>query len=272
MKAHEMKKFDPNSVCIFIHGGPGFNSFAEERILGPRFQEHGQKAIFWNEPHASQTQYQDWRDSIEAVVRQAENCPVHIISHSFSIYPLMDLLVSQKITCEKLSLIAPAFDLNQAYRNVLKIAIQDFQKNESPRADELKKLLSESAHLYDPAMRAGFGVAAHDPELFFHYWTNVDARAEFFDEWMKRGVQIDPSYVDRVLSGISGRNALPAGSVLLDLPVKVAYGKNDPLIQVQSQPDPAIYFKSFQKKTFAESAHFPHLEEPDLFLSWVLET
>ena len=35
---------------VFLHGGPGFNSFAEQAILGPIFHSYGREIVFWNEP------------------------------------------------------------------------------------------------------------------------------------------------------------------------------------------------------------------------------
>ena len=35
---------------VFLHGGPGFNSFAEQAILRPLIVSAGHDIVCWNEP------------------------------------------------------------------------------------------------------------------------------------------------------------------------------------------------------------------------------
>src|SRR5262245_376586 len=106
---------------VFLHGGPGFNSFAEQAMLGWLFQVAGQTIVFWNEPSRlrpegepfeAERAFERWLASAErSVLSAAESGPVHVITHSASVHAGLEISRRHPSRVASLVLVAPAADL-----------------------------------------------------------------------------------------------------------------------------------------------------------------
>ncbi|MEO5970200.1 MAG: alpha/beta fold hydrolase, partial [Bdellovibrionia bacterium] len=128
---------------LFIHGGPGLNSFAEKTILGSLFSDRNVSITFWNEPSKFRpTVLLDSTDSEKTpkaafsrllesaektLVELAQSGPVKLIGHSFGCNTATILAARNPNLVAELNLIAPAFDQLEAHRNIMRIAIEDFK-------------------------------------------------------------------------------------------------------------------------------------------------
>jgi len=71
------------------------------------------------------------------------------------------------------------------------LAEGDLRETQPETAAKLRDLIGKTRELYDEPMREGLELAATDPLLFTHYWTNKDRMQEFFSVWAKRGATLD---------------------------------------------------------------------------------
>jgi pimeloyl-ACP methyl ester carboxylesterase len=255
-------------TIIFLHGGPGFNSRAEETVLGARFSRNSQKAIFWNEPWEKTPSFSSQLSSIQSCVENeaVKTGPVHLIAHSFATHATLRIANHSPELISEMTLVTPTPDLNGVYRAVISIAISDFEKTDAKIHEELKSLLMESQSFFDSAMIKAFELVANDPMLFLNYFNNRSALDAFLDIWTKEKLRPNADSFFPVLNEIK---SLPALEPLrFSIPVKMVFGRHDRVCRVAEQaPAMKRLVPHAELIEFEMSAHFPHLEEVERFFT-----
>jgi pimeloyl-ACP methyl ester carboxylesterase len=122
-------------TLVFLHGGPGFNSFAEQVMLGPLFRAACHEIVFWHEPSKNRPQgdafdeadaFECWLASAErCVVTAARSAPVHLIAHSMGMHAAAEIVRRHPGCVTSLVIIAPAADAFITFKNVLRLAYED---------------------------------------------------------------------------------------------------------------------------------------------------
>jgi len=267
---------------LFLHGGPGLNSSPEKKLLTPGFSKRELHVHYWNEPsllrphegpYLKDHPYTGWIRSAEKMLLAIaeETGPVHMIGHSFAVNPIMDLLSKHSNLVSKISLIAPGFDLHTCHRNIVQIAIKDYEEDTSIVADELRKLLTQTRYMFDPPMTEALKLALQDPKLLKHYWSRPEQMIASLETMQSSEMQPDFPAFFEVLTEMSVR--IRAGIHYpknLKIPVQVAFGSADPVV-LRNAEEPTVLdiFPTAEIKIFENCSHYLHLDEPEKFIEWV---
>lgn len=257
---------------LFLPGGPGLSSFPDKVILDKKWREHSFISTFWNEPSSQRPE--DGKFSIENSfdrwLESAGNClrglggPVIVVGSSFGALGLEYLWPTHQQFIKKVVLVAPVFNLDLIHHRMIDIALNDFQRSGDPLYKDLMEIKTRGHRFYDLSQEAAMGIVFQAPQLFGHYWHNKIA----LEQWTQ-GLQLPGHGVDFisqkwVLKDLA-KHHLPKHK--MNCPVRVVLGIHDPV----NRKDEVVEY--YQQKTsdfklyeFKKSAHFPHLEEPDLFI------
>ena len=168
---------------IFVPGGPGFSSRAEEAVLGPLLEPRGVQTTFWREP---------WRDAGDVPVSwstyvgglvqalgKASAAELTIIAHSFAIHPVTAALQQTGRSDCRLVLVAPVLDLAGGHHAIIRLAATDLARDQPDIAERMLRVAASSRSFFDTPMQEALGLAATDPVLFSRYWVDPNAFASF---------------------------------------------------------------------------------------------
>lgn len=256
------------SPIVFLHGGPGFNSRAEEAVLGLPINQKGCKAIFWNEPLVP-------NPSFSSSLADVQNCladavkrfgPVHLVAHSFALQWALRMANERPEWIAKMTLISPVTNLNSLYRNVMAIALADLEKTDVESANALRANLANSKTFFDHPMQDGFRQVEKDQALLMNYFFDQSALAKFVEVWVKNGLKPNAELFFGVLSELKNMPALePMRSAIS---TQIIWGKHDRVSKRESQfPQAKKLIPHANLIEFENSAHYPHLEEVERFIS-----
>jgi proline iminopeptidase len=268
---------------LFLHGGPGLNSYAESELLGPALQARNRRAEFWNEPSRRQgygpafRTERAFRNQVESVCQEIDRLSlesggrkVDVIAHSFACNVIWDALETASAKVGRLILVTPGLSANALFRRIMKLAAADFKSPRPEASRHLEELSTKSQSFNDSAMQEGLLLAGEDAALFTHYWKNKPQMEAFFGVWGRRGASLDVESFQCVLADFAAhlpeRDRLARAYPTLD--VSVVFGAHDPI--VSEQEELGLLNRAFpQAKVtrFESSGHFPHLEELSNFVA-----
>ncbi len=265
--------------ALFLHGGPGFNSCAESRILGPILTRAGLETAFWNEPSSLRAEgeafrqdgaYREWVMSAQRALDRAAipGVPVVLMAHSFAIHAALELADRQAERLVGLVALAPSLDLNAVYRAVLSLARADFARNEDHRADLIEQCLRDSTTLFDACMVEGLAIAAQSHTLFDHYWTCRQSQRATAEARNIPEAQFDGESFFAVLSDYARTTASRRSPPSVDVPILAVFGEDDP-ISPEGLHAPLLRSRAtdVRSRTFAGASHYVHLEKPSEWIA-----
>lgn len=266
---------------VFLHGGPGFNSLAEQAILGPIFHSLGHEATFWNEPSrlriggdpfVADGAFERWYASAErSVLNAAGSGSVHVLAHSFTVHAAMEIARRHKAALSSLTLVAPAADPFKTYRRVLELAHEDLAATKPDVAAAIAESLERTRGVMDAAMHAGMLNVLQDVRLFTHYWADPGQMAAAMAASHGSEGQFDVDSFFAVLSDFAAcGHDLPSGD-RVTVPTLVLFGALDPITPIGEQraavetavPDARV-------ETIDGCSHYLHLDRPQFFLERVV--
>jgi pimeloyl-ACP methyl ester carboxylesterase len=263
---------------VFLHGGPGFNSFAEQAILGPLIDARGHEMVFWNEPSRLRPQgdpfeatgaFAHWLHSAEqCVLRAASSGPVYLIAHSCSVTAALEIARRHARSLAGLVLVAPGLDMFAAYCNVLRLGREDLADTLPEVASSLGECLSRTRRVIDDALREGLLLVLRDERLFGHYWADADQFRASMAAMARPDAQFDLDSFFGVLTDCGERG----GSLLSTAPVTtstlVLFGVLDRITTVADQrPVVEAAVPHADIRVLDGCSHYLHLDRPDEFVS-----
>ncbi|HLE12420.1 MAG: hypothetical protein A2504_01420 [Bdellovibrionales bacterium RIFOXYD12_FULL_39_22] len=244
---------------VYLHGGPGRNSNAEEQLLKNKISSalnlDQSNIFFWHEPsvnrgykHSSLSPYEAWFDSAKNSITHKNTI---LIAHSFAAIAALSLCQELSSSIKKLILIAPAIDIFHVDKMIFSLVANI--KN----SDFLKNARSDFFNL------DAFLQVADYPHLERHYWANKLAMEQY---WSINSSS--PQWQFDVTSFIGVRQTLnvqlPSN---INTPTMAIYGAHDEVVNFHHQNNLIKKIASNYKSViFANSAHFPSLEESDHFI------
>ncbi len=276
-----------SNAIFFVHGGPGLNSYAEKGVLGPLFESAGVKTYFWNEPSLLRQDgdgfkedgaYLNWVESLQKHLiqfYQERSQPIHLFAHSFAATACLSLV--QKLAQKhpqlfaSLTFIAPAFNLEETYKNILRLAVLDFKETNPYKADKLSVLLEEGCTFFDSAMEEGFEMAFTDELLLSHYWCDLSQLQKAVSFLTKPEAQIDLKSFFAVLRDFSNSTEGLAVRKKVAIPTLFVFGEKDPVV-LESQTTEFIKntFLNYKAMSCPNASHYVHLDNIQLFLENIL--
>jgi pimeloyl-ACP methyl ester carboxylesterase len=265
----------------FLHGGPGFNSVAEEAILGPLFVCGGHEITFWNEPSRLRPDgdpfdatgaFERWLTSAERLVlRSAASMPVHLIAHSFTVRAAMEIARRHPSRLSSLVFVAPNVDTFEGYRNVLRLAHEDLIETNPEAASAIARSLADTRAVLDAAMRDGILNALYDDRIFTHYFADADQMRRTMAAWSSAEGQFDVDSLFAVLADFGQRGHSLLSTAPVTVPTLALFGAHDRVTSAEEQ-SPALRaaVPGARIEVLDGCSHFVHLDRPQYFVDIVV--
>jgi pimeloyl-ACP methyl ester carboxylesterase len=267
---------------VFLHGGPGFNSFAEQAILGPPFQRGGHTITFWNEPSRLRADgesfepaqaFMRWLASAEAfLLRASSREPVHLLAHSFAVHAALEIARRCPERLASLVLIVPGVDAFSTFTNVLRLAQRDLADVNAPAASAIAESLTCTRRVLDEAMHAGMMNALLDDRLFTHYFVDPRQLEACFACYARPDAQFDAESFFAVLRDFGNRRDAVLLKTAVTIPTLALFGTDDPITPLNEQraaleaAAPGVGVRMLEG-----CSHYAHLDRPQQFVDTVVE-
>jgi pimeloyl-ACP methyl ester carboxylesterase len=265
---------------LFLHGSPGFNSFAEQAILGPVFLSRGHQIEFWTEPSRlrpngapfeAEAAYERLIASITCMLEAGSDGPVVVIAHSFTNQAARFVLSRHPAQVAGLVLVAPAADAFVTYANVLRLAHQELLEDAPQVAAALWACLARTRQLMDVHMREGLHLALQAPRLLTHYWADPGQYRVSVAALDRPDGQFDVESFFAVLDDYAARPARWQPVDPITCPVLAVFGDHDPVTRRDEQwPAVKATLPQAELEQFADSGHYLHLDRPERFADRVI--
>lgn len=267
---------------VFLHGGPGFNSFAEQAMLGSLFHSARHEIVCWHEPSRIRpygdvfdegNAFECWLASAEAfVLAAARSAPVHLIAHSMSIHAAVEIVRRHPGCVRSLVLVAAAADAFVTFKNVLRLAHEDLIDTQPDIASAIAESLRRTRAVLDEPMRQGLLNVLRDDRIFTHYWTNRSQMDTSMAARARPDAQFDPDSFFGVLAQFGQRcgTLLPAGPVAI--PALVLFGTHDRITSIDEQRGSIdALIRHARIEVVDGCSHYVHLDRPQHFVDIVVE-
>lgn len=268
---------------VFLHGGPGFNSFAEEAILGPLFHSSGHTIRFWNEPSRlrplgdsfdANGAFQHWLASAEhCVLADGQLQPLHVITHSVSVHAAVEIVRRHRTRITSLVVVAPGADTFATFTNVLRLGHEDLRLVKPEIALTIARCLEETRAVLDDPMREGLMNVLQDDRLFSHYWADPGQ----FEASMsalalaRPESQFDVQSFFAVLSDFGQRGATLLSSEV-HIPTLGLFGVRDRVTPFEEQRSALeVTIPGVRMEVLEGCSHYVHLDRPQHFVDTVVK-
>lgn len=272
---------DNSLPYLFIHGGPGLNSYAEETLLGPQFKARDAIIEFWNEPSrlrpskdifSPENAFCNAYSSLETqfIRLHKQFGLIHLIAHSFGTQYVVRLAKNHPEKLASVTLIAPGLAIDITFKNVMHLAQKDLTTIDLRLADQLRNALEKTKNLADPAMIDGLLCSLQDPLLFSHYWSQKKSH----ETWMDLvNSQTEAAFdLESFLAILKTIEPIDFDSPLSQsFRVRVYFGRLDPIAdQTHEKALLNRLFRNAEVTILDHCSHFAHLEDPAGFAQIVI--
>jgi pimeloyl-ACP methyl ester carboxylesterase len=272
----------PAMQFVFLHAGPGFNSYAEQAILAPVFARRGHDLACWNEPSPLRptgelfdpgNACERWLASAERfVLHAAGTSPVHVVAHSFTVHAAMELARRHPERVASLVLVAPGMDTVATFMNVMRVARDDLADTRPDIAKTIAECMTRTRTFFDGAMREGLMNVLHDEKLFTHYWSDQTMMQASLAARARPEAQFDVDSFFAVFDDFVRRGTTLFSSDPVTVPTLVLFGGEDPITPL-AQQRAAIASASPRARldVLDGCSHYLHLDRPDAFTATVVD-
>jgi pimeloyl-ACP methyl ester carboxylesterase len=263
-------------TIVFLHGGPGLNSNPEAHILASYLSSLKHEAFFWNEPsdlrpdgehYNNETAFGRAVESAEKFVTKIcqdkvyrkSKCELTLMAHSFAVHYAVRLAQKFKKQIVEIILISPGLNINDADKNILKLAMNDLEKmGHSDVSNQIASLLPLLKEEFDQNKMQAFILGSQDGALFVNYWSDLNLMQAYFS-------YVVGEYAFDAKGMFAVRATLPkieeAPSEKISIPTSVYFGELDPVTPAQEQiPALKKYFSNLAIHILTEAKHYPHIE------------
>lgn len=255
---------------VFIHGGPGLNSSADESSLKQGIEELGHEIFFWNEPtsFSSANFYEEILKSAAQYIKQLQK-NIHVITHSFGANIIMDIYPQVKESIESVCMLSPATDLTEGDRNILKNSLDFFRRSDDTKAENLKNAISLAGdEISENKIKAL--LLALESGYLTDYFNSMESFQEYFGHFVEEKqfrlndhFEIRKSWDDYKRSN--------KRSMKINKPTLIIFGKDEKYYSPQHE------FNNIQpiiqdpiRIDFDGCSHYPHIDQKERFLSEIM--
>jgi pimeloyl-ACP methyl ester carboxylesterase len=267
---------------LFLHGGPGFNSFSEKALLTDAFAHLNSTIEFWNEPSElrpkgepfiEKAAFPNWYGSIARALMSCRerNQRTHVLAHSYSVHGVVRVLEDYSDVVSGLTLISPALNIYDAYKNMARVGRNLYRESDPEKARQIDSELSLSTTFFDIHLVNSMLLAAGNPALFSQYWENHSRMQEAHEAAKAPEAQMDMRSFIAVNKGLAEQSREPK-MLSFDGRVQIIFGEKDAVVlSHQEIPFLEKTFKNRDVHFFSESRHYAHLEETERFARLVMK-
>lgn len=260
---------------IYIHGGPGLSSKAEEMILKDETSNRGLDIEFWNEPrqYITDKPYNELTESlIQFISRHKEK--VVLIGHSSGCLNILNILPKITHKVSSIVFLAPAIDLDKMDKNIIKFALNIYKKSddllkEFNQLTLLEKKVSNSFDQYKiDALMLSFA-----SNYFLHNFKSEASFINYFSH-LTGDYAFNLDNFFKIRQDISKNNLSLSLSLSFksDLPLITIYGENDPIIKMdETQESLSKIFSNNNSLEVKSVAHCPHIDATEEFIDCLIK-
>lgn len=247
---------------LFLHMGPGFNAYAERKLL----QEKQSDVYFWDQPVIHQTDNTFFRlvdaasEQVQRLVRETGG-PIEIVAHSFGGHIALEILRRHPQSVSHCEFYASGFDLATGFLNVLRRVYQEgderLRQNMPPGT---KELLQEKIGRREKFWDYIQGVV-QDPNFMRFYWPNQKHFAKY-NALVAQAPPLDFPTFQNVLSDLHKNWESRLSPVDWSGSVRMSYGLSDPLLTPSHEQ--SLWKKTLPQIEFCPvpgAGHLLHLEK-----------
>lgn len=247
---------------LFLHMGPGFNSFVEREILGPSMKS----THFWDQPPIK-TEKDAFGTLVEAALNELDtiysetNTPVKLFSHCFGIRIAQQLLLRAPEKISECHFVNSSFDIPHGFFNLLKIM---------SRSKEIDPSLGKKMAIYIQNKSTAQGkreevweyiqLIAEEPMYIKYYWPKVNQ----FNAYAKiaaSGPPFDFMTFQLVLNDFLNHYFDQEMIFKGNHKITFELGKQSPLVEVENEiPKWKTQFPKAEFSINPNGGHFMHLE------------
>ncbi len=264
---------------LYLHGGPGLNSFAEEQKLNSVLLPYFDAIEFWNEPSqfrdknltAKKPHFQRWLSSAEdSFLKLAKNeYSVYLVAHSFGSHAAIYLARKYPSIVSGITLISPALAALETQKRILKIAQRHFEESAQTQAEELRACIANSQTSMDRWIQRGLELAFQDPLLFNAYWETPESMKAWINTLALPESQFDLDSFWEVSKSLNFSHL--EFNEPLSIPIQIVFGENDPIVNFSEEKKLiGERFSKVNESFIKNTRHFPHLEAAEYFIDLII--
>ncbi len=248
---------------IFVHGGPGLNSVADEAMVGDLFRLNGIDVYFWNEPkrYVTDSPYSELCDSLVEFINLSEG-QVNVIGHSAGCGFLISVLDRIKKKVSKICFLSPAVDTLYSGSRIIDIALEIYSKTDTSKYNKLTSMVKDVSDVFDEnrknAILFSFGC---------NYFPQNFIALENFEKYFGYLVGENEFNLDNHFAVIED---IPKYSPKekFEIPVICFLGERDPVFELaKSKEHVSMAFSNIDFVTISDCSHYPHIENTDKFFA-----
>jgi proline iminopeptidase len=268
---------------VFLHGGPGYNSYSFEKTIGAKLEDHAQMIYFdergsgrserpWTKNYEMASLTQD----LEALRKSLGIPQISLIGHSFGGTIALEYAARYPDQVQKLIILDGAADLPKA------IHLWRTQLEQRYSAAWQEAMSGEQGKRLQQTLNGKDSCAISKAEFAVEMETLGKVDAKEFRHWEQfhdRRYQEEQDALDAA-SGLRNTGELSnayfetdsqflcyrfAAYGKLTMPVLVMVGKYDGAVGVEQMRDLAGHLPRARFDEFDQSAHFVYAEEPEKF-------
>ncbi|HTM97395.1 MAG TPA: alpha/beta hydrolase [Pedobacter sp.] len=255
---------------LFYHGGPGLNSNPEKEILTGEFKAKGYQLICWNEPSSLRSTGLDIQYSFQHYLLNAEEflisnyngTPLIIIGHSFGAQICVYLSQKHPSKIKQIILVSSNLAVKNTDLNTFSFIAADLVEHDDENAKIMDDVIQKYTGTFDENTQLGFSIAGQNPRLFDYYWHNKPLMHQFLAHYTSPNYVLDVNAYFQIRKTWFELKAQKSAIL-----VTAVYGKHEQVVSnLVEQKKAREYFNRIEFHDFHHSAHYPHVEEADLFL------
>lgn len=248
---------------LFLHYGPGGNSFVDKEILGNLTE----KIYFWDQPKVKHfsSPFQSLVTESEGQIKKMSS-PSNLIAHSFGCDIAASLLQSNSITVDKTLLISPLRHMPTSFINLGNklIAKQETQALK----DALNAIGRDFTKIEAPLFWNLVSNIASHPFYFPSFWQSQETMNNFISLASKAPAHDSEEFYAVVQNYLfsdpkNNYNSLNKSNT------HVVLGAEDPYYTADDFHYWQQLLGSENVTIIKSTGHFPHLEQPSYFLKFI---
>jgi pimeloyl-ACP methyl ester carboxylesterase len=247
---------------LFLHMGPGLNSFVERKLLGSQ----NPTVDYWDQPAHAENSGHAFDKLVDQTHQRAlelagpQKNPIHIVAHSFGGHIARALAARDPELIKSLRYVSTGYDIPNGFYSLLKTMSQDPSTDATLRTEITEFLVGREPHPQDIWLYAG--LITKDPHFMRHYWPATEMY-ETYTQQAAAGPGMNFGAFQSIMADFLERHfTLDPTSTRVTCPVHIELGGRDPLLNLDHERQ--LWSKVYPQATFTihpQSGHYLHIED-----------
>ncbi|MCA9612040.1 MAG: alpha/beta hydrolase [Myxococcales bacterium] len=263
-------------AVLFLHGGPGYNTYAFERAVGALL-ERDLRMIYLDQRgcgrSSAATRYgmDATIDDVDALLRHLAIERVSLLGHSFGALVAIEYLRHRPQHVDRMILVDMSADVPSVLGNQVAHVASAVEGPFAEHAEAIEAIVHGEDDVFTKLMRL-YGVVGRDALQREVHWASADAqtRGEAWDAESGLLACTRPEAVQALLAEGYMVEAKPTLRAPLERPGALLAGRRSHVVGA-ANVEAAAREWGLAVRWFEESGHFVYVEEPEAFAAAVVE-